>query len=53
MSWIAPVYFGDVPRVVNTGPTRFVVQGNVEIVRRNYESLLGAVDAVARQGSMV
>ena len=47
--WISHVVFGARPREPRApdGPTVFVVSGNVEFARRNYDSLLDAAGALA------
>jgi hypothetical protein len=51
--WIVPLVFGDVPAgVVRREPrTTLCVQGNVEFDRRDYVSLVHAVDQLARERS--
>jgi hypothetical protein len=52
VEWLAPVYLGEFARrrPATPGPIRFCVQGNLEFDRRNYVSLIDAVDAVVTDG---
>jgi hypothetical protein len=48
--WIAPVLIADIPNASprNGSPVRFCVQGNLAFERRNYASLLDAVEELAK-----
>jgi hypothetical protein len=48
--WVAPVYLGEIPRAPAGDCLRLAVQGKVEANRRNYDSLLDAVEEVLRLG---
>ena len=52
--WIAPVYFGEVPRGngqdERSDVVEFCVQGNFAFDRRNYDSLLAAVEELIAAG---
>ena len=49
--WIAPVYFGDVPRRdPQPAGTTFCVQGNFAFDRRNYDSLVAAAEELIGAG---
>jgi hypothetical protein len=52
-SWFAHVFFGDNPSVPRDArePVTFAVSGSLESTRRNFESLLDAVEALDRTGS--
>jgi hypothetical protein len=50
-SWVAPVFFGDVPRPTQQAQTvEFSVQGNFAFDRRNYDSLLAASEELIASG---
>lgn len=51
--WVAPVHLGEIARSPESGCIRLAVQGNVESKRRNYGSLLDAIEDVVRQGLAV
>lgn len=51
--WVAPVYLGEIPKRTDGECIRLAVQGNVEAHRRNYDSLLDAVEEVVRLGLAV
>jgi glycosyltransferase involved in cell wall biosynthesis len=51
--WVAPVHLGEIARPPDGDCIRLAVQGNVEANRRNYESLLDAIEEVVQQSLKV
>ena len=51
-TWAAPVYLGEVPpQELTAGETNFCIQGTLSFSRRNYGSLLAAVETLGRAAS--
>jgi hypothetical protein len=53
LRWVAPVYLGDIPKPPRDEVITLAVQGNVEFVRRNYDSLLDSIEEVIHRNVRV